>query len=72
LRPEDYLKNADIEYKLKSSVFKVNTEKSEILLHSGEHIHYDKLLIATGSTVVKPSIPGIDSKGVYIVRTNVD
>ena len=39
---------------------------------SGEHIHYDKLLIATGSNVIKPRIPGIDSKGVYIVRTNVD
>jgi NAD(P)H-nitrite reductase large subunit len=41
-------------------------------LTSGEHIHYDKLLIATGSTVVKPDIPGINSKGVHAVRTNLD
>ena len=72
LRPEEYLKNADIEYKLKSSAFNINTEKSEVVLTSGEHIHYDKLLIATGSTVVKPDIPGINSKGVHIVRTNLD
>jgi alkyl hydroperoxide reductase subunit AhpF len=72
LRPEEYLKNADIEYKLKSSAFNINTEKSEVVLTSGEHIHYDKLLIATGSTVVKPNIPGINSKGVHIVRTNLD
>ena len=72
LRPEEYLKNADIEFKLKSPVFKINADKSEVVLNSGEHIHYDKLLIATGSTVVKPAIPGVDSKGVHIVRTNVD
>jgi len=72
LRPEEYLKNADIEYKLNSSAFKINTDKSEVVLNSGEHIRYDKLLIATGSTVVKPDIPGVNSKGVHIVRTNVD
>jgi NAD(P)H-nitrite reductase large subunit len=72
LRPEEYLKNADIEFKLKASAFNINTEKSEVVLTSGEHIHYDKLLIATGSVVVKPDIPGINSNGVHIVRTNLD
>ena len=72
MRPEEYLKNADIEYKLKSRVFSINTNKNEIILNSGEHITYDKLLIATGSNVIKPEIPGIDANGVHFVRTNVD
>ncbi len=72
LRPETYLNNADIEYKLKSRVFSVNTKKNEIVLNSGEHITYDKLLIATGSNVIKPDIPGVNANGVHFVRTNND
>lgn len=33
---------------------------------------YDKILIATGGTVNKPPIPGIDAKGVFYLRTNED
>lgn len=33
-----------------------------------EEIPYDKLVIATGSTPVKPSVPGIDLKGIYTLK----
>lgn len=66
------MNDADIEFKLKSRVFRVNTAKNEIVLNSGEHITYNKLLIATGSNVVKPEIPGINANGVHFVRTNND
>ena len=66
------MNDADIEFKLKSRVFRVNTAKNEIVLNSGENITYDKLLIATGSNVVKPEIPGINANGVHFVRTNND
>jgi NAD(P)H-nitrite reductase large subunit len=72
LRPEEYLKAADIEYKLKASAFSIDTKNNQVVLTNGEHITYDKLLIATGSTVRKPDIKGIDAKGVHIVRTNLD
>ena len=49
LRPEEYLKDADIDYKLKTSVFSVNTEVKKVITTRGKHIYYDKLLIATGS-----------------------
>lgn len=38
----------------------------------GEHISFDKLLIATGSQVFVPPVKGIDLKGVYSLRTNQD
>lgn len=43
-------------------------------LESGkESIHsYDKLVIATGATPVKPDITGVDAEGVYYLRTVED
>ena len=49
LRPEEYLNNADIDYKLKTSVFSVNTKVKKVITTRGKHIYYDKLLIASGS-----------------------
>ncbi len=34
--------------------------------------HYDKLIIATGARPIKPDLKGIDSKGVYYLRTVED
>lgn len=45
----------------------VNTDNGEISIHS-----YDKLVIATGARPIKPDIAGIDSDGVYYLRTVED
>ncbi|MBI2801963.1 MAG: NAD(P)/FAD-dependent oxidoreductase [Gammaproteobacteria bacterium] len=42
------------------------------LLASGSSIHYDKLLIATGSTPMAPPIPGIDLPGIFNCWTLAD
>lgn len=43
-------------------------------LRSGEIFKdtYDKLMIGTGAAAIKPPIPGIDKKGIYILKTMED
>ena len=38
----------------------INQEKSEVNLHGGTTVGYDRLLIASGSTPVTPPIEGVD------------
>ena len=72
LRPAQYLADADIEYRLQSAVKTVNTKEKTVILESGDIVNYDKLLIATGSNVFKPNIPGVNAPNVHFVRTNED
>jgi len=80
LRPDDYLKDADIDYKLggKGAVFSINTEKRKIITHNGDHVEYDKLLIATGSELFYPPVEGLGTnarevpKKVSFLRTAKD
>lgn len=39
----------------------------QVLLSSGEHIQYEKLVIATGSKAVMPKIEGADKENVFLV-----
>ena len=44
-------------------------EARTLRLQSGASLKYDKLLVATGSSPVRPPIPGIDSPGVHHMWT---
>jgi len=46
-------------------VSSVDTAAKSIELLGGDSLAYDKLLVATGATAVKPPVPGIDLEGVY-------
>lgn len=46
-------------------VSSVDTGNKSVALLGGDSIGYDKLLVATGATAVKPPVPGIDLEGVY-------
>jgi nitrite reductase (NADH) large subunit len=39
---------------------------------SGKEVHYDVLVLATGSAPFVPPVPGIDKKGVFVYRTIED
>ncbi|MBT3558968.1 MAG: NAD(P)/FAD-dependent oxidoreductase [Rhodospirillales bacterium] len=47
------------------NVSKVDTKKSTVTLSNGDSVSYDKLLIASGATPVKPPVPGLDRVGVH-------
>ncbi|MBL6959033.1 MAG: NAD(P)/FAD-dependent oxidoreductase [Rhodospirillales bacterium] len=44
---------------------KVTPKKGTITLEGGDTVSYDKLLVATGSTPLKPPIKGLDQPGVH-------
>ena len=76
LRPKEYLEDADIDYKLGTAVFSVNTKQKKVITVRGKHIYYDKLLIASGTKVWSPPIQGlevtrrsVDPKNIFFLRT---
>jgi nitrite reductase (NADH) large subunit len=44
----------------------------KITSFKGRQVHYDVLILATGSTPFVPAIPGVEKKGVFIYRTIED
>lgn len=47
----------------------LDSETKIVALDNGEELHYEKLLLAIGSTPRRLPIPGMDKKGVYTLRT---
>ncbi|MDH5748603.1 MAG: FAD-dependent oxidoreductase [Rhodospirillales bacterium] len=44
---------------------KVDPVKGTVTLRGGDSLSYDRLLVATGSSPVKPPVPGLDLSGVH-------
>ena len=50
----------------------VHIGKQSVALENGERLNYDRLLIATGSSARKLSVPGADTPGILYLRTLAD
>lgn len=61
--------NIDVQQNRVSSV---DTGNNQLALADGSSMNYDRLLIATGATPMKPPIDGIDMEGVYNCWTLAD
>lgn len=73
LRNPAYYRMGDIEMRMGSEVTNVDIDQTKVELRSGETLAYDKLVIATGTRPRRPkTIPGIDLKNIYILRTPKD
>jgi NAD(P)H-nitrite reductase large subunit len=53
-------------------VERVDPQSKRVVLANGSALEYDRLLIATGATPLKPPIPGIDLPGVHNCWTMAD
>ncbi|MCG7946984.1 MAG: FAD-dependent oxidoreductase, partial [Candidatus Thiodiazotropha taylori] len=53
-------------------VKRVDPQSRQVVLESGSEVEYDRLLIATGATPLKPPRPGIDLPGVHNCWTMAD
>ena len=66
-----YGKN-DIDLHLETEIIHVYPEKKCVMTKGGDSYRYDRLLLATGGQSYVPPIPGIESEGVYTLRTLAD
>ncbi len=62
----------DIELRTSSLVSAIDPAKHSVTLSSGEEVGYDRLLLATGATPRRISVPGGDLPGVLYLRSVED
>ncbi len=62
----------DIDLRLSTRVEALDLQNGEVVLSSGERLGYDAVLLATGSTPRRLSVPGADLAGVHYLRSLED
>ena len=75
--PESFYRRFRVSVKTRHEVLAICPEKKTILvknLESGETFEesYDKLLLSPGAKAVVPELPGVDSPGIFTLRTVED
>lgn len=63
-KTEDHYQQNRIEH-IRMPVTEVNPQQHRVTLSDGSSLEYDRLLIATGATPLKPPIPGIELDGIH-------
>ncbi len=58
----------EVEVRLGTRVAEIDVPGKAAILEGNERIAYDRLLIATGASAVRPSIPGLEGDGAFTLR----
>ena len=69
IRQERFYAEHDIDVRLATRVEEIDRPKQMVLLSDGDHLSYDRLLLAIGSHVRKLDIAGSELEGVHYLRT---
>jgi 3-phenylpropionate/trans-cinnamate dioxygenase ferredoxin reductase subunit len=69
VHPEDWYAENDVELLTDTKVFGVDAAAHEVTVSGGKPLHYDKLLLATGSSPRILTIDGAELGGVHYLRT---
>lgn len=69
LHPAQWYADHDIDLRLGRPVWRVDLSARNVYVHQQDKLHYDKLLLATGSSVRTLGVPGADAEGVHYLRT---
>jgi NADPH-dependent 2,4-dienoyl-CoA reductase/sulfur reductase-like enzyme len=72
LRPDDFYTESGIDLRLKTKVAGIDAKQREVVVAGGEHLAYDRLLLATGAEPVRLAIPGADQPHVHTLRSLAD
>ena len=72
LHPQSWYSDNDIDLRLDNEVWRIDLSAHNVYVHLQDKLHYDKLLLATGSRVRTIDVPGADAEGVHYLRTLQD
>ncbi|KAH8255664.1 hypothetical protein KR038_008123 [Drosophila bunnanda] len=67
-RDAEFYRDHNIEVRLGVSAQKLDTRQQELHCSNGRVLQYDKIYLATGSSAVRPDIPGIGLANVKTIR----
>lgn len=74
--PESFGKRFNIDVRVESEVLSINREKKHVTVKSPDGTvyteSYDRLLLSPGAIPFKPSLPGLDNKGIFTLRNVSD
>lgn len=68
-KDETYYPKHHIEVQTGVKATAIDTDMRTVTLDNGNTLHFDKLLIATGSRVRELNVPGVEKEGIYYIRT---
>ena len=71
-KPASWYTENTIDVRLSTSANTISRDKKVVTLSTGEQLHYDKLILSTGSRPRKLSLSGATSKNVFYLRTLSD
>ena len=69
VHPAEWYGEQDVALRTGSVVTAIDRDAAEVVLADGEHIAYERLLLATGSSARRLPIPGAELDGVLHLRT---
>ena len=72
LHPEDWYRENSIDLRLGTRAESIDLGAHAVGLDDGGSLHYDKLVLATGSVPRRLPLPGADAAGVHTLRTVED
>ncbi len=72
LRTVEFYRERNVDLRLGARVGELHPDRHSLTLVNGESMHYDRLLLCTGSRVRRLNVPGSDLEGVYYLRTLED
>ncbi|NTW71558.1 MAG: NAD(P)/FAD-dependent oxidoreductase [Eubacteriaceae bacterium] len=72
IHPESWYKENYIDMIFNKTVEKIDKAQKTVYLSGGDTLHYDKLLLANGSSSFMPPVKGNDKEGVFSLRSMDD
>ncbi len=69
LEKEEYYKKNNIQLTLDTMVLDIKPDNKTLHLIDGTTRSYDKLILANGGVAFLPSLPGINKKGIHVLRS---
>lgn len=72
LEPVQWYADHGITLHLSDQVIEIDRAAKAVVSAQGRRVHYDKLILATGSAPFVPPVPGIEKEGVFVYRTIED